>query len=91
MTLCATIPASADGHARSQLFSRLDDTMTPWSASRYLPGQESAQARFADQYSESAPEAGARQVCQAFAHWVGRARAPRAHASCATLSSATYA
>jgi acetylornithine deacetylase/succinyl-diaminopimelate desuccinylase-like protein len=36
---------------------------------RLVPGQESVQARFAEEYSESAPEAGTRQVCQGFAHW----------------------
>ena len=68
VTLCATIPASATV-TEVALFSRLDDTQTPWSASRYLPGQESGQARFADKYSETAPDAGTRQVCQTFAHW----------------------
>jgi hypothetical protein len=68
VTLCATIPAGATV-TEVALFSRLDDTQTPWSASRYLPGQESGQARFADKYSETAPEAGTRQVCQTFAHW----------------------
>ena len=68
VTLCATIPAGATV-TEVALFSRLDDTQTAWSASRFLPGQESAQARFADKYSETAPEAGTRQVCQTFAHW----------------------
>lgn len=68
VTLCATIPASATV-TEVALFSRLDDTDTPWSASRYLPGQEAGQARFADKYSETSPEAGVRQVCQTFAHW----------------------
>ena len=68
VTLCATIPAGATV-TEVALFSRLDDTQTPWSASRYLPGQESGQARFADKYSETAPDAGTRQVCQTFAHW----------------------
>ena len=68
VTLCATIPGSATV-TEVALFSRLDNTDTPWSASRYLPGQETAQARFADKYSETSPEAGTRQVCQTFAHW----------------------
>lgn len=68
VTLCVTIPASATV-TEVALFSRLDDTQTAWSASRYLPGQESGLARFADKYSETAPEAGTRQVCQTFAHW----------------------
>jgi hypothetical protein len=68
VTLCAAIPATAT-ITEVALFSRLVDAETPWGASRLLPGQESGQARFAERYSESAPEAGTRQVCQEFAHW----------------------
>jgi hypothetical protein len=68
VTLCATIPASAT-ITEVALFSRPADTDTPWSASRFLPGQESGEARFAEKYSETSAEAGTRQVCQGFAHW----------------------
>jgi len=68
VTLCATIPDNATV-TEVELFSRPADSDAPWSASRLLPGQESGQARFAEKYSESTPDAGARQVCQAFAHW----------------------
>jgi hypothetical protein len=68
VTLCVTIPANAT-ITEVALFSRLVDAQTRWSASRLLPGQETGQARFAEKYSESAPEAGTRQVCQLFAHW----------------------
>jgi hypothetical protein len=68
VTLCATVPGNASV-SEVALFSRAADSETPWSASRYLPGQESGEARFAATYSESTPEAGARQVCQGFAHW----------------------
>jgi len=68
VTLCATIPANAT-ITEVALFSRPADADTPWSASRFLPGQESGEARFADKYSETAAEAGTRQVCQAFTHW----------------------
>jgi hypothetical protein len=68
VTLCATIPGNASV-SEVALFSRAADSETPWSASRYLPGQESGEARFAATYSESTPEAGTRQVCQGFAHW----------------------
>jgi len=68
VTLCATIPANAT-ITEVALFSRLADSQTPWNASRLLPGQETGQSRFAEKYSESAPEAGTRQVCQPFAHW----------------------
>jgi hypothetical protein len=68
VTLCATIPGNASV-SEVALFSRAADSEAPWSASRYLPGQESGEARFAATYSESTPEAGTRQVCQGFAHW----------------------
>lgn len=68
VTLCATVPEKAS-ITEVALFSRAADADTPWSASRLLPGQEAGQARFADKYSETAPENGTRQVCQAFAHW----------------------
>jgi hypothetical protein len=68
VTLCATIPGNASV-SEVTLFSRAADSETPWSASRYLPGQESGEARFAATYSESTPEAGTRQVGQGFAHW----------------------
>jgi hypothetical protein len=68
VTLCATIPDRAKV-TEVQLFSRLADSDAPWSASRFVAGQESGQARFAEKYTQSVPEAGALQVCQAFTHW----------------------
>lgn len=68
VTLCATIPASAKV-TEVELFSRFTDSDTPWSADRFVPGQESGQARFAEKYSQSAPEGGTQQVCQLFTHW----------------------
>ncbi|HVN45924.1 MAG TPA: hypothetical protein VMT66_11900 [Steroidobacteraceae bacterium] len=68
VALCASIPSNASV-TEVALFSRTADSNAPWSASRYLPGQESGEARFAPTYSESTPEGGARQVCQEFAHW----------------------
>jgi hypothetical protein len=68
VTLCATIPAAATV-TEVALFSRPADSDTPWSASRFLPGQESGEARFEDKYSETSAESGTRQVCQAFSHW----------------------
>jgi len=76
VTLCATIPGNATV-TEVALFSRAADSQAAWSASRFLPGQESGQARFAEKYSEGAPEAGVRQVCQGFAHWSDHARAVR--------------
>jgi hypothetical protein len=68
VTLCATIPANASV-AEVGLFSRPADSNAAWGANRYLPGQESGEARFAVSYSESTPEAGTRQICQGFVHW----------------------
>ena len=76
VTLCATIPANAMV-TEVALFSRAADSNASWSASRFLPGQESGQARFAAEYSESAPEGGLRQVCQGFSHWSDHARVVR--------------
>jgi hypothetical protein len=77
VTLCATIPAQAS-ITEVALFSRLAESDAPWSANRLLPGQESGQARFAEKYTESAPEDGARQVCQGFTQWSAeRARVVR--------------
>ncbi|HEX4648290.1 MAG TPA: hypothetical protein VH111_05660 [Steroidobacteraceae bacterium] len=68
VTLCATIPASAR-ITEVELFSRLADSDAPWSANRFVPGQESGQARFTEKYSQMPPEGGTQQVCQGFAHW----------------------
>jgi hypothetical protein len=76
ITLCATIPGNATV-TEVALFSRIADSNASWSASRLLPGQESGQARFAAEYSESAPEAGVRQVCQGFLQWSDRPRVVR--------------
>src|SRR5207248_1685758 len=71
ITLCATIPGSAKV-TEVQLFSRLADSDAPWSANRFVPGQESGQARFAEKYSQSTPAGPTQQVSQAFTHWSAR-------------------
>ncbi len=68
ITLCASIPANASV-TEVALFSRAADSTASWSDSRYLPGQEFGEARFAASYSESPAEGPTRQVCQGFAHW----------------------
>ncbi|MBV8143882.1 MAG: hypothetical protein JO184_02655 [Gammaproteobacteria bacterium] len=68
VALCASIPANASV-TEVALFSRAADSNAPWSSSRYLPGQESGEARFAATYSESTPDGATRQVCQGFEHW----------------------
>jgi len=66
VTVCASVPASATVK-EVQLYIRSDDKQ-PWPDARVQPGQEAAQARFAEKFSERTEE-GARLVCQAFANW----------------------
>src|SRR5262245_24077672 len=68
VTLCATIPASATVND-VELYVRAADSDTPWIASRVTPGQESAQARFADEPVEIVDDASAKQVCERFVQW----------------------
>ena len=77
VTLCATVPAAAKV-TEVELFSRPVDTDVPWGSNRFVAGQESGQARFAQQYVQHAPEAGSQLVCQTFTHWsVDHARVVR--------------
>jgi len=66
ITVCAGIPASATVK-EVQLYIRTDDKQA-WADARVKPGQEVAQARFAEKFSER-PEESGKQVCQAFANW----------------------
>ncbi|HUO67211.1 MAG TPA: hypothetical protein VMV37_06735 [Gammaproteobacteria bacterium] len=68
VTLCATIPAAATVND-VELYVRAADAETPWIASRVTPGQEAGQARFADETSEIADDAAAKQVCERFVQW----------------------
>jgi len=67
VTVCASVPAAATVK-EVQLYIRADDKQ-PWADARVKPGQEVAQARFAEKFSERPEEDGAKQVCQAFANW----------------------
>jgi hypothetical protein len=66
INLCASVPAAATVK-EVQLYIR-SDPKQPWAEARVQPGQEAAQARFADKFSER-PEEGAKQICQGFANW----------------------
>jgi hypothetical protein len=68
VTLCATIPVTATVND-VELYVRAADSETPWTASRVTPGQEAAQARFADEPVEVADDATAKQVCERFVQW----------------------
>ena len=52
-----------------ELYVRAADSETPWTSSRVTPGQEAAQARFADGPVEIVDDATAKQVCERFAQW----------------------
>jgi hypothetical protein len=68
VTLCATIPAAATVND-VELYVRAADSDAPWTANRVTPGQEVAQARFADEPAEIADDATAKQVCERFVQW----------------------
>jgi hypothetical protein len=68
VTLCATIPAAATVND-VELYVRAEDSEAPWTASRVTPGQEAAEARFADETIEIADDATAKQVCERFVQW----------------------
>jgi hypothetical protein len=64
------VPASA-AVKEVQLYTKPEDSKQPWQDSRVQPGQDAAQARFAEKSFERSDEGGARQVCQGFADWSG--------------------
>ncbi len=68
VTLCATIPANAT-ITEVELYTRVAQSDIPWSTSRVMAGQESGQARFAQEYAEAAESPGNKQICESFAHW----------------------
>jgi hypothetical protein len=66
-SVCVAIPPSAVP-TEVQVFSRLEDSVQPWSEVRMQPGQESSSARFADTFFERATPDG-KEICQQFLHW----------------------
>jgi hypothetical protein len=68
ITICARVPAAAKV-GEVQLYVRWEDSKQPWSEARVQPGQEVAQARFTDKYSERPEDEAAKQICQGFANW----------------------
>jgi len=69
VAVCARVPASATVK-EVQLYIAFENSKQPWQESRVQPGQEVAEARFAEKFSER-PEGDAKQVCQRFANWSG--------------------
>jgi hypothetical protein len=76
IVLCATIPATAQ-LGNVDLYVRQTDAAGRWSDSRLMPGQASAQARFAAKPVESADGAALKQVCIGFAQWSDQPRIAR--------------
>ena len=69
VAVCARVPASATVR-EVQLYIAFENSKQPWQESRVQPGQEVAEARFAEKFSER-PDGDAKQVCQRFANWSG--------------------
>jgi len=67
INLCASVPAAATVK-EVQLYIRSDNPKQPWAEARVQPGQEAAQARFAEKFTERTEDA-AKQVCEGFANW----------------------
>jgi hypothetical protein len=70
VAVCARVPASAIVK-ELQLYTKPEDSKQSWQDSRVQPGQDAAQARFAEKSFERPDEGGARQICQGFADWNG--------------------
>jgi hypothetical protein len=76
IVLCATIPAAAQ-LGNVDLYLRQTDAAGRWSDSRLMPGEASAQARFAAKPVEIADGAALKQVCIGFAQWSDQPRTAR--------------
>ena len=76
IVMCATIPAAAQ-LGNVDLYVRQTDAAGRWSDSRLMPGEASAQARFAAKPVEIADGAALKQVCIGFAQWSDQPRTAR--------------
>jgi hypothetical protein len=76
IVLCATIPATAQ-LGNVDLYVRQTDAAGRGSDSRLMPGEASAQARFAAKPVEIADGAALKQVCIGFAQWSDQPRTAR--------------
>ncbi len=76
IVLCATIPAAAQ-LGSIELTVRHSDEAGHWSDSRVMPGEASAQARFAAKPIELADGPAMKQECIGFAQWSDQARIAR--------------
>jgi hypothetical protein len=76
IVLCATIPAAAQ-LGNVDLYLRQSDSAGHWSDSRVMPGEASAEARFASKPVELADGPGMKQVCIGFTQWSDQTRIAR--------------
>jgi hypothetical protein len=76
ITLCATIPATAQ-LGGVDLYVRQSDAAGHWTDSRVMPGEASAQARFAARPVELADGPATKQVCIGFTQWSAQTRVAR--------------
>lgn len=68
VTLCAPVPTGA-AVSHVDLFTRYADSDTAWKSSQVKAGEESEQARFSEQASETLADDGTKHVCHTFANW----------------------
>jgi hypothetical protein len=76
IVLCATVPAAAQVGA-VELHVRQTDGAGRWTDSRVMPGEASAEARFAAKPVELADGPSSKQVCIGFAQWSDQSRIAR--------------
>lgn len=76
IVLCATIPAAAQ-LGNVDLYVRQSDPTGHWSDSKVLPGEATANARFAAKPVEFADGQALKQVCIGFAQWSDQTRIAR--------------
>lgn len=76
IVLCATIPAAAQ-LGNVDLYVRQSDATGHWSDNRVMPGEATANARFAAKPVEIADGQALKQVCIGFAQWSDQQRIAR--------------
>ena len=68
IAVCARLPGSATVK-EVLLYTRFEDSQTPWADARVQAGQDAGQARFIEKALERPDGDGSKQVCQTFVNW----------------------
>ena len=68
VAVCARVPASASVR-EVLLYTRFEDSQTPWPDAHVQAGQDAGQARFVDKALERPDGETGKQVCQNFVNW----------------------